>query len=164
MAVEDKYTDSDVAAGKRGNPSKVSGAPILCLSETFEVAAADDDGSVFRIARLSPNAVILKIEINNDAITGGTDYDLGVYKPGVGGAEIDKDLLADGLDMSAAAANGSEKNGLGAVAIDSLYKKLYELAGDTIDTRESDYDLAFTANTIGSVAGTISVRLYYIEG
>lgn len=169
MAVEDKYVDANVEAGKLGNPAKISGAEVQAQVVTFEVAVADDNGSVYRIAKsLNPNLIIKKIEINNDAITAGTDYNLGFYEssdPRNDGPIIGTgNQLADALDMSSAAANGSEKNGLAAVAIDALDQKIYELAGHTVNTKKQGYDIAFTAIAVGSAAGTITVRLTYIQG
>ena len=167
MAVEDKYVDAEVAASALGEAVNVAGNKLVCIVNTFEVAAADDDGSVYRIAKnLSPDWIPVKIEINNDAITSGTDYDLGFYETSNGwgdGAVIDKDELADGLDMSSGAANGSEKNGMGAVAIENIGKPIYLLCGHTIKTKKPGYDLAFTANTVGAAAGTITTRAWFVQ-
>lgn len=164
MAIEDKYINTEVAAGKLGNPAEMYGAPVLKFVSTFEVAAADSDGSVYRIASLPANAILTKVELNSDAITGGADYELGLYKAGVGGAAIDIDCFMGTLDISGGKANGSEANGLSAVDIANLYKKLYEHAGDTVDTKDEAYDLVLTANTVGTAAGTVTLRVEYILG
>ena len=168
MSVENKYVDAELEAGKLGNPVNISGAEEQSQVLTFEVDAADDDGSVYRISKsLNPNLIIKSIQINNDAITGGTDYNLGIYEtstdrgdgPIIGGGN----QFADALDMSAAAANGSEKNGLANVAIEDLPKKLYELAGDDVNTKKQGYDIAFTAVIVGD-GGTITVRMELVQG
>lgn len=165
MAVENKWVNSDLEAGKLGQASKVAGGKVISIAGTFEVAAADDDGSIYKLAKLPANAVPIRALVNNDAIASGTDYDLGLYKED--GVVADKDILADGLDMSSAAAMGSEKNGLanlgGADPLAAVGKKLYELLGLTAVTKDQEaYILAFTANTVGSAAGTISYRIDYI--
>lgn len=166
MAVENKWVNSLVEAGKKGNPGIISGGKILCIAGTFEVAAADDNGSIYKLAKLPANAIPLKCELNNDAITVGTDYDLGLYKEN--GVVADKDIFADGLDMSAAAAMSSEKNGLvnlgGADPLAAIGKKLWELLGLSLPIDEGAYNLALTANVVGTSAGTISYRFYYILG
>ncbi len=168
MAIENKYVDSEVAAGKLGNPAYISGAEAQSLVFTFEVAAADDDGSIYRVGRsLNPNLIPYRFEIFNDAITGGTDYDLGLYEPlvdGVGGNVIAVDVFAATLDMSAAAGLGSPKEGLGNVDIANLQNKLYEHAGHDVNTKDPGYDIALTANTVGTAAGTITGRLDFIQG
>ena len=167
MAVEDKYINTELAAGKKGATSKVWGGQLLALTFNFEVAAADDDGSVYRLGRLPANAIPIKGEIFADAITSGTDWDLGLYKPGVGGAVVDKDLLADGLDIASGEAITAPLNLLtnlgGADPVAAVGKKLWELRGLSAPERQ-DYDLALTANTVGSAAGTVSGILWYIIG
>lgn len=168
MAVQNKYVNTRVEAGSYDDNVLVAGADNLTLIVTFEVAAADDDGSVFRIAKnLSPNLIPVSILINNDAMTGSTSWDLGLYEPsfgGVDGAVCDKDCFMAAVDLNGGKANGSEQNGLAAVAIENLTKKLYEHAGHTIKTKKGGYDLALTANTIGSAAGTVTVRATFAQG
>jgi hypothetical protein len=164
MAVVDKYFNANLVAGKLANPAKTQGAITTGIVNVGEVAAADSDGSVYRIGTLPSNAIITNISINADVITGGNDYDVGLYDIGVSGAVIDKDVFADGLNLSGGAAIGSELNGLSAVAIDALDNKLYEHAGKTVSNKKEGYDLALTANTVGSAAGTITTRVEYILG
>lgn len=166
MAVEDKYVDTAVEAGNVGVGAYVQGKQVKNIRKTFEVAAADDNGSIYRVVpNFNPSNIIKAIKISNDAITGGTNYDVGVYQPDSrGGAVVDKDILAEGLDMSVAATNGAPKDGLKDVNIDSLHKPLYEILGLTIDQVKGGYDIAITADTVGSAAGTITVDVEYIEG
>ena len=167
MAVINAYTDADLAAGKLGNPAQISGAEVQAVNFSFEVDAADDDGSIFRVLKsLNPNLIPIKFEINNDSITGGTDYDVGLYETIVDGASgpvIIQDVFAATLDMSSGAANGSEKNGLANVAIEDLPKKLYEHGGQDVNTKKQGYDIAFTGVTVGA-GGTISGRFWFIQG
>jgi hypothetical protein len=163
MAVQNKWVDANVAAGDKGNPANIMPGKVFAFACTFEVAAADDDGSIYKLAKLGANLVPLQLKVNNDAITAGTDYDLGLYKED--GVVADKDLFADGADLSSAHAMGSELDGLTNLGIENVGKCLYELLGLTVATRTQDsYVLALTANTVGSAAGTISVRGLFIQG
>jgi len=163
MAVEDKYINQDIVDGKLGEAFAVSGVNSIVLTETFEVAVADDDGSIYRVFKgVSANVIPSSIVITNDAITDGTDYDLGIYIT-ESGVVKDKDVLADGLDMSSARAEGSGTSGLVTVDVADVKKRIFELAGDTTDIEEIGYDIAFTANTVGSAAGTISVKATFIS-
>jgi len=164
MAVLDKYINANQEAGKLANPAFIQGAEVFQLVSIEEIAAADSDTSVYRIGTLPSNAIITNVEVNADAITAGTDYDLGLYEVGVGGVVVDADVFADGVDMSSGFAAGSEANGLSAVAIDELNKTVYEHAGHTVATKKEGYDLAWTANTVGSAAGTLTTRVSYIQG
>lgn len=166
MAVVDAFVDTLVAANKKGNPSKISGGRVLTLAQTFEVAAADDNASIYRLARLPANAVPVECKIVNDALTSGTDWDLGLYKQN-GGAVVDKDIFLDGGDLSSARAITAPLDGLtnlgGADPLAAIGKKLWELLGLT-EPNQQGYDLALTANTVGSAAGTVSIIFSYILG
>ena len=168
MAVENKYVNADVAAGKLGTAALVKVGDSFVLVTTFEVAAADDDGSIYRLAKnLSGDLIPIRVEIFNDALTGATDYDLGFYKTltdGVGGEVIDKDVLMDGADISSGNGATSPQNGLTNVDLANRAQRIYELCGDTQATKEAGYDLALTANTVGSAAGTITVIAEFAQG
>jgi hypothetical protein len=55
-------------------------------------------------------------------------------------------------------------DGMDAVAIENYGRKLYEHGGHTVTTKLESYDLALTANTIGSAAGTVSVLFIFAQG
>lgn len=177
MAVENKYTSSKLSAttGQLSAPATLQsalengGAPVGALFATFEVAAADSDGSVYRVFKgLPANLIPLDIKIACDAITAGTVWDVGLYDTDLG-AVIDADCFAANLDLSSAAdfGNPTALDGMDAVAIENYNKRLFEHAGHTVEAntrRGKGYDLALTADTVGSAAGTISVLMYYAMG
>jgi len=163
MAVENKWADSALEAGNRSNAAVSPGGLTREFVVSFETAAADDNGSIFKLVRLPANAIMSDLKINCDAITGMTDVDLGLYdEDGVTAADVD--CYMDGADIAAGQAIGSEENGLAAVDVADLGKKAWEIAGDTISNKQGSYVLALTANTMGSGVGTITVRGRYIEG
>ena len=169
MAIINAYVNADLAARKLANAAFNVGAKNVTVAGTFEVAAGDDDGSIYRLIKSVPKEYIpVRFEILNDAITAGTDYDLGIYRSLVDGTQgevVDADAFAAALDMSAAAARGSPKEGLAAVLIEDIQKTIAQLAGDTLAplTKELNYDVALTANTVGSIAGTISYILEFVQ-
>lgn len=162
MAVEDKYVDADLEADKLGSALFTAGADATMAKAVVDIAVADDDGSIYRCFSSVPSSLVpLKIKIENDAIAGATDYDLGLYTENRGGA-VDADALAATLDMSGARANTAENNdGLGAVALADGNKSLAELSGQTAGEEDPAYDLALTANTVGGAAGTITVTAWF---
>lgn len=169
MAVENKYVDSDLQSNKRAAAANAEVGQQWGAVVTFEVAAADDNGSVYRLLKaLNPDLIITKADIYNDAITGATDYDLGLYETtgddGVNGPEVDKDVFLDGADIAAGNAAGSPQEGLATVNLANRAKKLYEHAGHTLATRKPSYDIALTANAVGSAAGTITVLFGFLQG
>jgi len=83
---------------------------------------------------------------------------------GVGGDVIDKDVYLDGEDISGGNTRASSVNGLTALAIDQIEKRIYENAGDAQADKRLGYDIAVTANTVGSTTGTISVIIDFVQG
>lgn len=156
MAVEDKYVDADLEAGKKASALFSYGAELTVVKAIVAVAAADDDTSVYRLFSGVPSSYVpVSIQINNTAITGGTDYDLGLYE-GNGGAVVEVDILADGLSMATARTVDAANNvGLTSVPIASFDQTLGELSGQS--DVDANYDIALTANTVGTAAGTILV-------
>jgi hypothetical protein len=159
MAVEDKYIDSNKVDNKLSVAHAV-GAESVTLVKTFEVAAADDDGSTYRIATISGDWIPVRITVMCDTITGGTDYDLGLYTAGVGGAAKDADVYMDGQTLAVAS---KVLDGLQTLDIANREKKVYESAGDTTATRFSEYDLVLTGNTVGTAAGTVTILAEFVK-
>lgn len=134
--------------------------PVFCAGATVEVAAADDDGSVFRMVRLPSNARVISITRFNDAITLGTAYEIGLHQTAAnGGAVADADVFASAVDLSAASVVGVEQR-YEAADINGIEKRLWELLGLTSDSQR-EYDLTFTGTTVGTSAGTISVEVLW---
>lgn len=168
MAVENKYTDAKFTGSVLNKLQSMfnAGSNLSAAYATFEVAAADSDGSVYRVFKgLDPNLVPIAILVACDAITDGTDWDLGLYATNLG-AVVDKDAFMDGQTLASAVDFGFDTclDGMDAVAIENYGRKLYEHAGHDVTTKLESYDLAFTANTVGSAAGTVAVLLLYVQG
>ena len=162
MAVEKKWISANIVAGKKENSGLIMPGQVYAFANTFEVAAADDDGSVYFVGNINANMIPLKLDWNSDAITGATSYDLGFYTEA--GVAVDKDILMAQHDVNAGAAMGSELNAMHDLPIDKIGKRVYELLGKTKATKENSYLLAVTANTVGTAAGTISLRGLFIQG
>ena len=164
MAVEDKYVDANLAAGKISSNFTGQGQKTVTLIATEETAAADDDGSVYRFFKSVPSTYIpVEINIMTDSIAGMTDVELGLYKVGVGGAAVDIDVLMGSDDLNAGVARIDGYNlGLAAVNIADAGKTLAELSAQT--NPDMAYDIALTANTVGSGVGTITIVATFIQG
>src|ERR1044072_77476 len=62
---------------------------------TVEKAGSDSNASVYRVARLRSSDRVSTVHVLNDAITGGTSYDVGLYKTSdAGGAGVAADTSA----------------------------------------------------------------------
>lgn len=135
---------------------------VLEAVGTVEVAAADDDTSVYRLGRFRSSDRISQLLIANDAITGGTVYDFGLYRTASdGGAVVSVELFASNVDLSSAAALRDLLYEATPTNIDKIEKRLWELLGLSADP-QVDYDLCATGATVGSGAGTISAIVRYV--
>lgn len=175
MASISAWIDANLAAGKRGQASKVSGGQVRNFSATYEkLGAADGNGSVLGLIEIPANAVLTSLLLNNDALAGCTSASLGYYRKAADGSFLDtavsggtsgKAVLMSAVDINAGKANGSEQNGLAAVDIADLGKKVWELLGySKPEDADGDYALCLTLTTAGTAAGTITVRGSYILG
>lgn len=157
MAVEDKYVDTDIASGQLGDAGQFG--ERLTFAKTFEIAAGDDSGSVYRLFTVPDTWKIAASTVMCDAITGATEGNLGTYVHGVGGAEIDKDCLMDGQTLATAS---RVLDGLKTVAIEDIATTpLYSIAGDTAS--RGDVDIALTAVTLSTTGGTVTVIMDFIQ-
>jgi len=167
MAVRNEYINSNLAAGTLQDATLGGGGGIQTILQTFEIAAADDDASIFRLARIKAGDILLRATIMCDAITSGTDYDLGLYQittGGVNGAVLDKDIFMDGQTFASAS---KTIDGLQTVAIENRVKSVVDLhntvSSASVANSGQEYDIALTANTIGSAAGTVTVILEILK-
>lgn len=127
------------------------------VAAAVEVSAADDDTSVYRMFRVHSSERVERLEVLNDAITSGTDYDLGLYRTAAdGGAVVDADLFASAVTMASARIPPLDLT-FEALDVAKIEKPIWELLGLSADPGVF-YDVCFTGNTVGTAAGTISLR------
>ena len=136
---------------------------VMTRFATDEVAAADNDGDVFRMLRVNAQDRILRITILCDAITSGTDYDLGVYAINDGDA-VDADCYVTTVDLSSALTTTNLNYRWETQDVANAGYRVWQDAGVSADPGNVQYDLAFTANTVGSAAGTITLIIEYVAG
>jgi hypothetical protein len=139
--------------------------PVHEACGTVEIAAADCNNSVYRLVRVHSSWRLADIIRYNDAITSGADFDVGLYETAEnGGAVKNVNCFADAVSLTSASLTGT-KDLFEAGAdegVEDLEKRVFEYAGDTTDPQKF-YDLAYTGITVGSGAGTLSVRVQYIK-
>lgn len=142
-------------------PSHIErGQPVIAVG-TVEVAAADDNNSVYRFVRIPSGARVHKVELVSDAITGGTDYNFGLYKPAsLGGAVVSESFFADALDLSIGNTVPVEIT-FDQIDIANIEKRVWDLLSLTADPH-TEYDICAKGITVGTGAGTISLRVTYV--
>lgn len=169
MAVQDKYITTELTEAPprpmNSRGSQQGGAGIRWANFTFEVAAADDDNSLFRVFKaMPPNLIPIQFWILSDGLTASTVWDIGLWNTD-SGAVVVQNCLANDLDLSAAKTLTAPANGLNNVAIENLTKRLWEHAAaaslHASAYKAKGYDIGLFAATIGSAAGTISGTLLY---
>jgi len=166
MAVENKIVTGNVesVAVDTGVAARFTGNVLKAIPFSFEVAATDSAGSIHRFARISPQAIMVGLELMIDATAGLTEVDIGFYKPlELGGAVIDIDAIVDGANYSAGLAAQTE---VFVPAIAEIGFNAWELAGLSAadQVKYGSFDVAFTAVSDVSAAGTIAGVLYYMDG
>ena len=146
------------------NPAHLVRGTVYEIAAVVEVVAADDNGSVYRLGRLRSSDRVSQLLVANDAITGGTAFEFGLYETADnGGGVIDADLFASAVDLSTAAPLRELAYEAIPANIDKAEKRLWELLGLSADPQK-DYDLAATGTTVGTAAGTIAALIRYCAG
>ena len=146
------------------SPAHLVRAEAFQAVATVEVAAADDDGSVYRMVQIRSSDRISSLMVANDAITGMSDCDVGIYQTTAnGGAVVTKDVFADGVTFASALDYRDLLNNDEATDIAEIEYKVWQRLGLSSDP-VLDYDICITANTVGSGAGTLAMRVNYHPG
>lgn len=165
-SVFNDYVNSLVQSGKRDAGHFVGGVEHHTMFVTWEIAdATNDDGSIYRVVKnIHPDVILTNIKFWNDALTGFTSASLGLYLPlAEGGAIIGSgNQFMSAVDISSAHVHNANLDGMSACDVASLGNKIFEWAGHTILTKKRGYDLALTATTGGSGAGTISIQIDFM--
>lgn len=134
----------------------LSGGKLRSQADVVAIAAGDDDTSTFRVARVHSSWRVAAINRRNTAITGGTSYDIGLYRTAEdGGAVVDVDAYGSAVSLASAATTPVDDS-FEARSIANIQNRVYQDAGLTTDPNIF-YDIVYTANTIGTVAGTLAV-------
>ncbi len=137
----------------------VNGDVPFVVRATASVAAADADGQKYILAEgLSADAILLSAMMpkGHGAVTGGTDFDLGVYTKAKDGTltAVDADIFFKGVDMSKARTSAVD---LATSAASSIRTLCSIDDGD----QNSNYCIVLTANTVGTAAGNLTFDLVF---
>ena len=155
MAIVD--TKSTLVQNFEAKPNQFNPAALLYgrrrgIVGTVSVEAADDDGSKYFLCPIRSSWVIPSIRLFNDAITGGTGYDVGIYDLDL--AAVNDDAYASAVSMATASTVGVEV-GFEARDIATMGRKVWQDAGVTADPM-AWYYLALTADTVGTATGDVA--------
>lgn len=144
--------------------SFISGGGDFVATDICALGATDSANSTYRFCRIRSNALILGINVMNDANTAGTSYKCGVLLPNAAGVV---NTASDQIFFSAvtlATARSvwtplvfpSIQSGGGAVA--NVQKRVWELCGLTADP-SAEYEVVVTAVTPGTAGGNLALQV-----
>lgn len=157
-----RFINAEKVAGKLAIPANFQGAMLNGFTLTTEKLATDTDDTILFLAVLKSEMILKELLYLGDALTGMTDIDIGFYTTKL--VAVSVDVLADGVDLNAGIARGSEVNLLSNVALSDVEKPIWELLGKTINNKEESYVLALTFNTGGTATGTMTFLGEIIQG
>jgi len=146
-------------------PLYQQGSKLQTVQAEVAVLSTWNDGDTVILARNLPlSARIVAIDVKTAiSITGGTDYDIGLYKAGSSdgddlGDVIDADILADGIDCDAGVALGTDLLGSGLTF--NKYKTLGELLDyDQGEAPVGGVHVVLTLNTAGTGDGDMDLEI-----
>ncbi|GAF92585.1 unnamed protein product, partial [marine sediment metagenome] len=158
----DQYVDTARQNGLPARAHESSGCDLRLRTITFETLTADDINDIRRLFTVGAHEIPVRCDIVCDSISGASDIDLGLYRPGVGGVVVDADALMDGTNISGGLAWDSETNGLAALGLDERgVKSFFDIANDVLTTDvighlpNDSYDVVMVYNSEVAGAGTI---------
>lgn len=154
------------ASPKVMNDVRLDGGVLREKVGTVEIAAADDNNSVYRLVRVHSSDRISEIRRFNDAIATGTDFDVGAYDTADnGGAVININAFADAVSLASASATGVlDMYEAGSdIGVEDIEQKVWEMLGLASDPNKY-VDICYTGVAVGSGAGTLSVQVRYVSG
>lgn len=129
---------------------------VRCINSLIPVANGDSANSLHYFGRIPSNAILLPQSLlTHGSITSLTDYDVGLYR---NGTLVTLDGLANGLNLSSA----GTKSPIASVALANLAKRIWELAGATIDPG-GEYDIVGTIKADSGAASHIHAAILYAK-
>jgi hypothetical protein len=176
MPVINQYTDVNISGNvvNKLTRSLAQGAGNLFVGQAkFQIQASDSSGSIYRMFKnINANLIPVQLSVFNDAMAGSTNVDVQLFQPDLGVVTAatgapggDNIKLAAGLTLAAAHGHGAALSGLANIPVNRMDQRLFELAGETLANKiSSGYDLCLVGNTLGGVAGWVTVIGLFAQG
>lgn len=150
------------AAVASGPAVYFQGGVLVGIPFNFETVATN--GTVHIIGQVSPFDIYVGCEWGNDAVTAGSDYQLGLYDTTQKGAVLDADCFITQSNLQSAQVSNYADSGIATLA--NYGKMMYEILGLTRAqaVNSGAYDVAWTGNVAGSGTGTLAGLFKVIKG
>lgn len=146
------------------NKLGLSGGAIKRSVGTVETTNGDDIGSTYRICRVHSSWYIDQVKLYSDDIGTTTIADFGLYRTAAdGGAVVDADFFGSAVSLKDGAVAGTEIQHESAVyGVEDIEKPIWSALGLTSDPGVW-YDVTATLTAAADAAGTISLRVTYVD-
>lgn len=162
-------TNSD-ALPQTLSPQRIDGGRIRERVGVIEAGAADSIGSVYRLMRINSVDRVSRLLLSCDAITTAVG-DIGIYDISSvnAGAVVDVDFFASAQALTSALVNQDVTHEADAAdagagfGLADVEKPLWQALGLASDPGKQ-YDVAVTLTAAATGAGTVVLRLQYIDG
>lgn len=153
---------SDVRAA---NNAKLLGVGPQELVVTHTVPDTSD-ADIVVMAPISVDAVLSEVELTVADLGSAGSIDIGFYTPNFSGSsvtfvEVDKDAIANNIDVTTANANALAPQRFASLTEDASDKKVWEIAGFTARPAQAVLFIGFSTDTGTTAAGTATLRLKY---
>ena len=139
----------------------LSGARARRIVASVEKASGDGNGSKVFLCPVWSGWSIHSIRLFNDALTGATAVEVGIYDTD-GTTAVNADVYASAISLATASSVGVE-HAFEARDVANVANRIWEDLGLSADPNRWYY-LALTGTTFGSAAGTISAIVEYVDG
>lgn len=151
-------------------PQKIDGGRLRERIGFVEATATDSIGSVYRLMRIKSGDRVSRLLLSCDAITTAAG-NIGIYDITAvnAGAVVDADFFASAQDLSAALVNVDVTHEADAAdagtgfGLADIEKPLWQALGLATDPGKQ-YDVAVTLTAAATGAGTVGLKLQYIDG
>lgn len=162
-------TNSD-ALPQTLSPQRIDGGRLRERVGFVEATATDSIGSVYRLMRINSVDRVSRLLLSCDAITTAVG-DIGLYDVSAvnAGAVVDADFFASAQALTAALVNQDVTHEADAAdagagfGLADIEKPLWQALGLAADPGKQ-YDVAITLTAAATGAGTVSLKLQYIDG
>ena len=171
MAVVNTKTSS-VTLADAGTPMKksLSGAILKESVGTLEAVSGDSIGSTYRMCRIASNARISRVLVSCDAIT-TCAADIGIYNVASvsSGAVVDADFFGSAVSLATALSNSDITHEADAADAGAGFgnqdveKPLWQALGLSADPGRV-YDVVVTLTAAAGSAGTVNLKVQYVDG
>lgn len=144
-------------AGTINDDAILTKAKVAAIPFTIEKGADNTDGDQIQFARVHSDWSVLSIKFNNDALTGATDINVGLWSDDDpdSATDVDENAYADAIGMGSALAFAEQA--FEARDLSKMGQKVWQDAG--LSARPEGgawYRMALNLITGGTAAGTIS--------